>query len=93
MERDNGIRLLSSVAIYFNSQAHVERDQGRERRIIMTKISTHTLTWSVTGLDKALKETNKISTHTLTWSVTSWRTLFDVTANISTHTLTWSVTR
>ena len=33
-------------------------------------ISTHTLTWSVTGECGALTVTPTISTHTLTWSVT-----------------------
>ena len=35
------------------------------------KISTHTLTWSVTSVNTTLPVTNnQISTHTLTWSVT-----------------------
>ena len=33
-------------------------------------ISTHTLTWSVTGRSNRHFQTTKISTHTLTWSVT-----------------------
>ena len=36
----------------------------------MMKISTHTLTWSVTRAIYAVAFTNDISTHTLTWSVT-----------------------
>ena len=35
-----------------------------------TKISTHTLTWSVTNLDDKRGQARIISTHTLTWSVT-----------------------
>ena len=34
------------------------------------KISTHTLTWSVTNVFSRLLNSIKISTHTLTWSVT-----------------------
>ena len=34
------------------------------------KISTHTLTWSVTQLMRDYIKIGKISTHTLTWSVT-----------------------
>ena len=34
------------------------------------KISTHTLTWSVTSDDKGMEAALDISTHTLTWSVT-----------------------
>ena len=34
------------------------------------KISTHTLTWSVTFRYVELNESAYISTHTLTWSVT-----------------------
>ena len=35
------------------------------------EISTHTLTWSVTGQARSINQmTHEISTHTLTWSVT-----------------------
>ena len=43
----------------------------------MMKISTHTLTWSVTTLCWNCKHAVPISTHTLTWSVTE--TLYDET--------------
>ncbi len=33
---------------YFNSHAHVERDSEYEKAVANIKISTHTLTWSVT---------------------------------------------
>ena len=36
----------------------------------LCNISTHTLTWSVTGFFKDACGVLKISTHTLTWSVT-----------------------
>ena len=78
----------------FNSHAHVERDTNWIAQTNGTKISTHTLTWSVTYMTAFSRMRNTISTHTLTWSVT----IFDLTAmfgsgNISTHTLTWSVTK
>ena len=38
--------------------------------LFLTEISTHTLTWSVTGVDNYVKKIMDISTHTLTWSVT-----------------------
>ena len=38
------------------------------------KISTHTLTWSVTKHRTNVAVTFAISTHTLTWSVTTVRT-------------------
>ena len=34
-------------------------------------ISTHTLTWSVTGCTTSVGTNGGISTHTLTWSVTT----------------------
>ncbi len=56
------------------------------------KISTHTLTWSVTLSHAVPHVPHKISTHTLTWSVTSAEIDQLQTEKISTHTLTWSVT-
>ena len=56
---------------YFNSHAHVERDDMREKRGMTQDISTHTLTWSVTTAEIANVKLTDISTHTLTWSVTS----------------------
>ena len=55
-------------------------------------ISTHTLTWSVTGQFNSTVYKNRISTHTLTWSVTTGYYEQFHTPYISTHTLTWSVT-
>ena len=54
----------------FNSHAHVERDADDGNRSEYKIISTHTLTWSVTGYDLYSRLLPKISTHTLTWSVT-----------------------
>ena len=58
----------------------------------LMKISTHTLTWSVTLNTQTAKDRLEISTHTLTWSVTYCFLNFIFYFLISTHTLTWSVT-
>ena len=77
----------------FNSHAHVERDTAVSQLAQTTKISTHTLTWSVT-CSKMISHlfTKMISTHTLTWSVTIHELQILRRLIISTHTLTWSVT-
>ena len=56
------------------------------------KISTHTLTWSVTYQELPNLSPKYISTHTLTWSVTFGANKTLPVNCISTHTLTWSVT-
>ena len=56
------------------------------------RISTHTLTWSVTQPVIDALESFVISTHTLTWSVTYCSGVIFPLSAISTHTLTWSVT-
>ena len=58
----------------------------------MLRISTHTLTWSVTKQCQMLILSAQISTHTLTWSVTDSVSDLLSAYKISTHTLTWSVT-
>ena len=78
---------------YFNSHAHVERDMIIWQHFRNMRISTHTLTWSVTNDTLYKYLPCFISTHTLTWSVT-WSGKSCIAALfISTHTLTWSVTR
>ena len=59
---------------------------------LVESISTHTLTWSVTGEINPQAHWINISTHTLTWSVTPVVKVEIQTKGISTHTLTWSVT-
>ena len=44
---------MTSHLYYFNSHAHVERDYLLLCHILKVIISTHTLTWSVTGRSKA----------------------------------------
>ena len=76
----------------FNSHAHVERDTRPHWKQKDIRISTHTLTWSVTGETYEQFVEKFISTHTLTWSVTSSGVALYSLSKISTHTLTWSVT-
>ena len=59
---------------------------------MVSGISTHTLTWSVTDFLRYAIGKIKISTHTLTWSVTLEKNIQCNHLQISTHTLTWSVT-
>ena len=54
MERDDNITTIVSMIRNFNSHAHVERDDMREKRGMTQDISTHTLTWSVTSVYKSL---------------------------------------
>ena len=76
----------------FNSHAHVERDKISLSPTSVQKISTHTLTWSVTSYLNSNGRGKYISTHTLTWSVTLCFLFLSAFHFISTHTLTWSVT-
>ena len=71
VERDLDVLCDTARVSDFNSHAHVERDQVKPTQRTLIRISTHTLTWSVTNkaVMHYLKE--NISTHTLTWSVTS----------------------
>ena len=92
MERDHPQKSYCRSCRYFNSHAHVERDYFDSLRKVLLGISTHTLTWSVTGSGKSRSLKNFISTHTLTWSVTYPPQDREGEKYISTHTLTWSVT-
>ena len=70
----------------------MERDRCWGNIDFGIKISTHTLTWSVTIPKAQFTEFMVISTHTLTWSVTPFVGVSKQKSSISTHTLTWSVT-
>ena len=71
MERDEDNPQRLQRFANFNSHAHVERDEHTGILMQYQKISTHTLTWSVTYIvAPKLDRRTKISTHTLTWSVT-----------------------
>ena len=50
VERDIFRTANECIWHYFNSHAHVERDAVFDNLIVKSDISTHTLTWSVTGL-------------------------------------------
>ena len=97
LTRSRGAWLFYSASLqtilHFNSHAHVERDDMREKRGMTQDISTHTLTWSVTSYLSLAYDNIDISTHTLTWSVTQREKALPFMINISTHTLTWSVTK
>ena len=92
VERDFFLYRLFLSFCHFNSHAHVERDIPAAMVGQGKKISTHTLTWSVTVMGAISAFTADISTHTLTWSVTTAEIKLDGDNAISTHTLTWSVT-
>ena len=92
MERDEWIEVIGMAEWNFNSHAHVERDSVASGDYHDMDISTHTLTWSVTG-----------ATVEFTIQILNFNShahverdgLTDVNGNkifISTHTLTWSVT-
>ena len=49
VERDNAYNFVAFVDDDFNSHAHVERDSPFYQTAYQIPISTHTLTWSVTG--------------------------------------------
>ena len=49
VERDNDVISKRLRSINFNSHAHVERDFRNHLNKNVPEISTHTLTWSVTG--------------------------------------------
>ena len=70
VERDTAFLASMILSHYFNSHAHVERDKFNLQEWLEFHISTHTLTWSVTGGLIMLNKKITISTHTLTWSVT-----------------------
>ena len=92
VERDTCMAVCFVCLANFNSHAHVERDDVVLCVGKVEKISTHTLTWSVTDDIIDVDANEEISTHTLTWSVTDMAKHYSYHRRISTHTLTWSVT-
>ena len=93
VERDIAVNGLFALYIIFQ----LTRSRGAWPAILKSKkeewkISTHTLTWSVTKPEDLLEADSFISTHTLTWSVTLLHNYRSKMPPISTHTLTWSVT-
>ena len=51
VERDMQGLNAPAYLFHFNSHAHVERDIALYNLVVDLKISTHTLTWSVTALE------------------------------------------
>ena len=85
--------MLSGISISdFNSHAHVERDINGLNRENFSKISTHTLTWSVTiaGV-KLINALYDFNSHAHVERDLNFLTMKCIYL-ISTHTLTWSVT-
>ena len=81
-----------SVAFNFNSHAHVERDIYMGQVVVITGISTHTLTWSVTEPPREITPiVGNFNSHAHVERDDIFKTEIHI-ANISTHTLTWSVT-
>ena len=78
--------------LYFNSHAHVERDEELTmENITNTNFNSHAHVERDLYFFAVTKAVH-ISTHTLTWSVTTPPNVSTKYWNISTHTLTWSVT-
>ena len=80
------------LGVHFNSHAHVERDEIKERASSKAEISTHTLTWSVTSAASVIACAGKyFNSHAHVERDQSGIELA-FAKDISTHTLTWSVT-
>ena len=93
VERDL-LKKLKIIAVQdFNSHAHVERDTVVLQLVQITKISTHTLTWSVTktASGNAVSQTD-FNSHAHVERDTYLSENDKNDQVISTHTLTWSVT-
>ena len=76
----------------FNSHAHVERDITLDLLNQKKKISTHTLTWSVTTTTETIEQdTGDFNSHAHVERDFS-TSIVPSSYSISTHTLTWSVT-
>ena len=76
----------------FNSHAHVERDYDDENIARINLISTHTLTWSVTGTAAIVTQIQvNFNSHAHVERDCNLGSAKGL-SEISTHTLTWSVT-
>ena len=86
VERDYVRCAVGARFVYFNSHAHVERDTLKWEIALLARISTHTLTWSVTNIIKIVLTRLTISTHTLTWSVTNFTYIIQIVRkNFNSH--------
>ena len=93
VERDPSVSAEKLCSMYFNSHAHVERDTIIVHCTLPQRISTHTLTWSVTAA-ALMHDCGDIHFNSHAHVERDLSLAYDeVDPAISTHTLTWSVTR
>ena len=93
MERDTARQGRQHSAGDFNSHAHVERDHKLGYPPLCKSISTHTLTWSVTGASPHMeRQATHFNSHAHVERDFLLYGKIKYTLGISTHTLTWSVT-
>ena len=70
----------------------MERDPWRKSGDLKQKISTHTLTWSVTGGEIQLRDQDGNFNSHAHVERDKIKMKYELLNKISTHTLTWSVT-
>ncbi len=70
----------------------MERDPWRKSGDLKQKISTHTLTWSVTGGEIQLRDQDGNFNSHAHVEREKIKMKYELLNKISTHTLTWSVT-
>ena len=86
VERDVTIILVYRPFPYFNSHAHVERDPQLEEMMNFMRISTHTLTWSVTQyFGKDTKNGLNFNSHAHVERDCKWTSLFRKCRNFNSH--------
>ena len=91
MERDLRLHCYIPQRQNFNSHAHVERDRKTTEHDTDSRISTHTLTWSVTHGTLVQRQISNFNSHAHVER--DWGGIdYVLCKKISTHTLTWSVT-
>ena len=81
-----------STSFYFNSHAHVERDEVSVASVVVVADFNSHAHVERDFDSRSNSLVFHISTHTLTWSVTPQTIAQSYNHCISTHTLTWSVT-
>mgnify|MGYP006958878330 CR=1 FL=1 len=92
VERDGTHQKTIITEEDFNSHAHVERDDTMVVMLSISRISTHTLTWSVTRLSATLQKMYQYFNSHAHVERDAKEYLQNAYKIISTHTLTWSVT-
>ena len=93
VERDGTHQKTIITEEDFNSHAHVERDDTMVVMLSISRISTHTLTWSVTKT-RWLNVSNSFHFNSHAHVERDYLAIAaECWCEISTHTLTWSVTK